>query len=51
MTFDFDFGKDTAVINGSDIEDFCQWPELSDEEDCFGSDVWIVVCAFRNRMI
>ena len=32
-------GTDTAVINGSDIEDFCQWPELSDEEDCFGSDV------------
>ena len=30
---------DTAVINGSDIEDFCQWPELSDEEDCFGYDV------------
>ena len=32
-------GTDTAVINGSDIEDFCQWPELSHEEDCFGSDV------------
>ena len=32
-------GTDTAEINGSDIEDFCQWPELSDEEDCFGSDV------------
>ena len=32
-------GTDTAVINGSDIEDFCQGPELSDEEDCFGSDV------------
>ena len=32
-------GTDTAVINGSDIEDFCQWPELSEEEDCFGSDV------------
>ena len=32
-------GTDTTVINGSDIEDFCQWPELSDEEDCFGSDV------------
>ena len=32
-------GTDTAVINGSDIEDFCQWPELSDEEDCFVSDV------------
>ena len=31
-------GTDTAVINGSDIEDFCQRPELSDE-DCFGSDV------------
>ena len=30
---------DTAVINGSDIEDFCQWPELSDEEDCFVFDV------------
>ena len=30
---------DTAVINGSDIEDFCQGPKLSDEEDCFGSDV------------
>ena len=29
-------GTDTAVMNGSDIEDFCQWPELSDEEDCFG---------------
>ena len=32
-------GTDTAVINGSDMEDFCQGPELSDEEDCFGSDV------------
>ena len=32
-------GKDTTVINGSYIEDFCQWLELSDEEDCFGSDV------------
>ena len=32
-------GTDTAVIDGSDIEDFCQWPELSDEEDCFGSNV------------
>ena len=32
-------GTDTAVINGSDIEDFCQWLELSDEEDCFGLDV------------
>ena len=32
-------GTDTAVINGSDIEDFCQGPELSDEEDCLGSDV------------
>ena len=32
-------GMDTAVTNGSDIEDFCQWPELSDEEDCFVSDV------------
>ena len=31
-------GTDTAVINGSDIEDFCQWPELSDQ-DCFVSDV------------
>ena len=26
-------GTDTAVIKGSDIEDFCQGPELSDEED------------------
>ena len=32
-------GTDTAVINGSDIDDFCQWPDLSDEEDCFVSDV------------
>ena len=32
-------GTDTAVINGSDIEDFCQWPELSDVADCFVSDV------------
>ena len=34
-------GTDTAVINGSDIEDFCQWPELSDEQDCFGFRCWI----------
>ena len=26
-------------MNGSDIGDFCQWPDLSDEEDCCGSDV------------
>ena len=32
-------GTDTGVIKGSDIEDFCYGPELSDEEDCFGSDV------------
>ena len=32
-------GMDTAVINGLDIEDFCQWPELSDEEDWFVSNV------------
>ena len=32
-------GTDTAVISGSDIGDFCQRPELSDEEHCFGSDV------------
>ena len=32
-------GTDTAVMDGSDIEGFCQWPELSDEEDCFVSDV------------
>ena len=32
-------GTDTDVINGSDIEDFCQGSVLSDEEDCFGSDV------------
>ena len=32
-------GTETSVINGSDIEDFCQGPALSDEEDCFGSDV------------
>ena len=44
-------GTDTAVVNGSDMEDFCQWPELSDEEDCFVSRVWTVVCICRNRMI
>ena len=32
-------GTDTAVVDGPDMEDFCQWPELSDEEDCFVSDV------------
>ena len=32
-------GTDTAIIIGSDIEDFCQGPKLSNEEDCFGSDV------------
>ena len=32
-------GTDTAEINGSDIEDFGQWPDLSDEKDYFGSDV------------
>ena len=36
-------GTDTSVIIGSDIEDFCQWPELSDEEDCFVSDVGLSV--------
>ena len=32
-------GTETAVVDGPDMEDFCQWPELSDEEDCFLSDV------------
>ena len=42
-------GTDTAVINGSDIEDFCQWPDLSDEEDCFISDVGSSVdCSLCN---
>ena len=27
-------GTDTAVIEGSDIEDFCLWPDLLNEEDC-----------------
>ena len=32
-------GTETAVMNGHDTENFCQWSELSDEEDCFVSDV------------
>ena len=32
-------GMETAVVDGPDMEDFCQWPESSDEEDCFVSDV------------
>ena len=32
-------GMETAVVNGPDMDDFCQWPESSDEEDCFVSDV------------
>ena len=32
-------GTETAVVNGHDLEDFYQWSELSDEEDCFVSDV------------
>ena len=27
------------MVNGHDMEDFCQLSELSDEEDCFVSDV------------
>ena len=27
-------GTDTTVIEESDIEDFCLWPDLLDEEDC-----------------
>ena len=30
---------DTAELIGSDIEVSGQWPDLSDEKDCFGSDV------------
>ena len=32
-------GTDTAELIGSDIEVSGQWPDLSDEKDCFGSDV------------
>ena len=32
-------GTDTAVIEGSDIEDFCLWPDLLNEEDCSISNV------------
>ena len=32
-------GTETAGVNGPDMDDFCQWPESSDEEDCFVSDV------------
>ena len=32
-------GMDTAELIGSDIEVSGQWPDLSDEKDCFGSDV------------
>ena len=32
-------GMETAVVDGPDMEDFCQWPESSSEEDCFVSDV------------
>ena len=32
-------GTETAVVNGPDMDDLCQWPESSDEEDCFVSDV------------
>ena len=32
-------GTDTAELIGSDIEVSGQWPDLSDEKDCLGSDV------------
>ena len=32
-------GTETAVVNCPDMDDFCQWPESSDEEDCFVSDI------------
>ena len=32
-------GTDATVIEGSDIEDFCLWPDLLDEEDCSLSNV------------
>ena len=32
-------GTDTAELISSDLEVSAQWPDLSDEKDCFGSDV------------
>ena len=29
----------SAIIEGSDIEDFCLWPDLLNEEDCSNSNV------------
>ena len=36
---DYTSGTETAVVNGPDMDDFCQWTESSDEDDCFVSYV------------